>query len=128
MTIATGTRLGRYEVRSQLGAGGMGEVYLARDPKLGRDAAIKVLPAEFSADADRLARFEQEACAASALNHPNIITIYEIGQSASLHFIVAELISVTWGDSMKHWQRLSARKRLILFRSSSTPAWHALTC
>ncbi len=66
MTIATGTRLGRYEIRSQLGAGGMGEVYLARDVEIGRDVAVKVLPSTFSSDRDRLQRFQQEACAAGA--------------------------------------------------------------
>jgi hypothetical protein len=78
MAIATGTRMGRYEIRSLLGAGGMGEVYRARDPKLNRDVAIKVLPAAFSADPERLRRFEQEAQAAGALNHPNILAIYDV--------------------------------------------------
>jgi len=71
MAIAPNTRFGRYEIRSQLGAGGMGEVYLARDPKINRDVAIKVLPAAFSSDAERLRRFEQEVQATSKLNHPN---------------------------------------------------------
>jgi serine/threonine protein kinase len=75
MAIGTGTPMGRYEIRSLLGAGGMGEVYRARDPKLNRDVAIKVLPAAFSADPERLRRFEQEAQAAGALNHPNILAI-----------------------------------------------------
>jgi hypothetical protein len=66
MTIAAGTKLGRYEIRSQLGAGGMGEVYLARDVEIGRDVALKVLPSTFSSDKDRLQRFQQEACAAGA--------------------------------------------------------------
>ncbi len=78
MTIAAHTKLGRYEIVSLIGAGGMGEVYRARDPKLGRDVAIKVLPATFSADAERLRRFEQEAQAAGALNHPNILSIYDV--------------------------------------------------
>jgi serine/threonine protein kinase len=73
MTHEAGTKLGRYEIRSKLGAGGMGEVYRARDEKLNRDVAIKVLPAALSDDADRLHRFEQEAQAAGALNHPNIL-------------------------------------------------------
>src|SRR5678815_2097759 len=80
MTIDTGTKLGRYEIRSQLGAGGMGEVYRARDTELGRDVAVKVLPSSFSADLDRLHRFQQEACAAGALNHPNILSIYDVGK------------------------------------------------
>src|SRR5262245_35147209 len=96
MTITASTKLGRYEIRAKLGAGGMGEVYLARDPKLERDVAIKVLPAEFSADAERLARFEQEARATSALNHPNILTIYDIGtappEMGGATYIVAELL------------------------------------
>jgi serine/threonine protein kinase len=79
MTLSAGTRLGPYEVLAPLGAGGMGEVYRAKDPRLGRDIAIKVLPASFSADADRLRRFEQEAKAAGILNHPNITSVYDIG-------------------------------------------------
>ena len=72
MTLAAGSRLGPYEILGQLGAGGMGEVYRARDPRLSREVAIKVLPATFSTDADRLRRFEQEAKAAGVLNHPKI--------------------------------------------------------
>jgi len=85
MPVETGTRLGVYEVLGPLGAGGMGEVYRARDPRLGRDVAIKVLPAAFSNDAGRLARFEQEARAAAGLNHPNILAVYDIGQLPSTH-------------------------------------------
>ncbi len=79
ITLTAGTRLGPYEIQSPLGAGGMGEVYLARDTRLGREVAIKALPAELTGDADRRARFEQEARSASALNHPNIVTIHDIG-------------------------------------------------
>jgi serine/threonine protein kinase len=78
LTISAGTKLGRYEIRSKIGAGGMGEVYLAQDTKLDRKVALKILPAEVAADGDRMSRFIQEAKAASALNHPNIITIHEI--------------------------------------------------
>src|SRR5438132_13486801 len=92
MTLASGTQLGRYEVRSKSGAGGMGEVYLAQDTKLDRKVALKILPAGLAANQDRMRRFVQEAKAASALNHPNIITIYEIDETASGHFIAAELI------------------------------------
>src|SRR5918993_4224577 len=92
MTIAAGTRLGRYEVRSQIGAGGMGEVYLANDTKLDRKVALKILPQEFAADKDRMSRFVREAKSASALNHPNIITIYEISESDGTHYIAAEFI------------------------------------
>ena len=83
MTLAAGTKLGRYEIRSKLGAGGMGEVYRARDTELGRDVAVKVLPSTFSADSDRLRRFQQEACAAGALNHPNILSIFDVGKTSN---------------------------------------------
>ena len=75
MTLETGAKLGPYEIARALGAGGMGEVYRARDMRLQRDVAIKVLPASYSAEPDRLRRFEQEARAASQLNHPNIVTV-----------------------------------------------------
>ncbi len=87
-----GQFLGRYKILSLLGVGGMGHVYRARDDTLGREVAIKLLPAAFTQDADRVRRFEQEARAASSLNHPNIITIYEIGRHNSTHFIAAELV------------------------------------
>jgi len=92
MAIAAGTHLGPYEVISPLGAGGMGEVYLAEDLRLNRKVALKLLPAQFTQDEDRLRRFVREAKAASALNHPNIITIYEIGQLDGSHFIATEFI------------------------------------
>ena len=92
MTLASGTKLGRYEIRSKIGEGGMGEVYLARDTQLGRDVAVKVLPSEFSQDAERLHRFEQEACAASALNHPNILSIYDVGTHDGSPYVVSELL------------------------------------
>ena len=92
MNISAGTLLGRYEIRSLLGAGGMGEVYLAHDTKLNRPVALKLLPATLTTDEDRLRRFEQEAKAASALNHPNIITIYEIDEADSAHFIASEFV------------------------------------
>jgi serine/threonine protein kinase/Tol biopolymer transport system component len=92
MAIASGTRLGRYQINSPLGAGGMGEVYLAEDTHLRRPAALKILPAKFTESEDRLRRFEREASAASALNHPNIITIHEIGQEDGLHFMAMEFV------------------------------------
>jgi serine/threonine-protein kinase len=92
MTVVTGTRFDRYEIISPLGAGGMGEVYLARDMRLERKVALKLLLDERTKDDQRVLRFEQEARAASALNHPNIITIYEIGDYGSTHFIATEFI------------------------------------
>src|SRR5438876_4427139 len=92
MTIETGSKLGRYEIRSQLGAGGMGEVYLAEDTRLHRQVALKILPAELTENKDRLRRFEREAHAAAALNHPHIAHIYEIGESDERHFIAMEFI------------------------------------
>ena len=93
MTLSAGMRLGPYEVLAPLGAGGMGEVWRARDTRLTREVAIKVLPAEVASDASRLKRFEKEARSASALNHPNIVTIYEIGALDSVSYIAMELIS-----------------------------------
>ena len=81
MPLAAGTRLGPYEISTQLGAGGMGEVYRAKDPRLGREVAVKVLPASFATDADRLKRFEQEARAAGVLNHPNITAVHDLGRT-----------------------------------------------
>ncbi len=92
MSVQPGARLGPYEIVAPLGAGGMGEVHRARDPRLGRDVAIKVLPAAFSADADRLRRFEQEARAAAALNHPNILAVHDIGTHDGAPYIVSELL------------------------------------
>jgi Tol biopolymer transport system component len=92
MAIKSETRLGPYEIVSAIGAGGMGEVYRARDPRLKRDVAIKVLPTSFSSDPQRLHRFEQEAIAAGALNHPNILAVYDIGQQDGSPYIVSELL------------------------------------
>ena len=92
MTLVAGTRLGPYEVLGPLGAGGMGEVYRARDERLARSVALKVLPGEISTDAGRLERFEKEARAASSLNHPSIVTIYDIGLSGSVSYIAMELV------------------------------------
>src|SRR5262245_3404970 len=92
MSLSTGSRLGSYEIVSPLGAGGMGEVYRARDTKLGREVAIKVLPEETASDPGRRQRFGQEARSASALNHPNILTIYDIGTSDGTVYIAMELV------------------------------------
>ncbi|HYW69864.1 MAG TPA: protein kinase, partial [Pyrinomonadaceae bacterium] len=91
-SLSSGTRLGRYEIRSKLGEGGMGEVYRARDEKLNREVAIKVLPASLSQDEDRLHRFEQEAQAAGALNHPNILAVYDVGVHDGSPYVVSELL------------------------------------
>lgn len=92
MTLMAGTKLGRYEIRSKLGEGGMGEVYLAEDTRLRRIVALKILPTEVAANKDRMRRFEQEAQAAAALNHPNIATIYEIAEHDGARFIAMEFI------------------------------------
>src|SRR5712691_2533949 len=91
-TISADTTIAQYSVISKIGEGGMGEVYRARDTKLGRDVAIKVLPAAFSADAERLRRFEQEAQAAGALNHPNILSVYDVGTHDGAPYLVTELL------------------------------------
>src|SRR5437667_2804393 len=92
MSLDPGIRLGRYEIRSQLGVGGMGEVYLAEDTLLRRLVAIKILTGDYTQNEERLHRFEREAYAASSLNHPNIVTIYEIGSEAEFHFIATEFV------------------------------------
>src|SRR5512144_541798 len=92
MPFTPGSRLGPYEVVAAIGAGGMREVYRARDPKLGRDVAIKVLPREMAGDAERLARFEREAQSLAALNHPNIVTIFAIEESGGTRFLAMELV------------------------------------
>jgi len=102
MPPAPGMRFGRYELLKPLGAGGMGEVFRARDRDLGRDVAVKFLPARFAADADRLARFAFEARTASSLNHPNIVTIHEIGEAEGLPYIVMELVE---GETLRRAMR-----------------------
>src|SRR5215471_3130287 len=92
MPLDPGDRLGPYEILSAIGAGGMGEVYRARDTKLGRDVAIKVLPASLTSDPDRLARFEREAQMLAALNHPNIAAIYHVEDAGATPAIVMELV------------------------------------
>src|SRR5260221_4745536 len=104
MAIQPGTKLGPYEIVAPLGAGGMGEVYKARDQRLGRDVAIKVLPPAFSRDAERLRRFEQEARAAAALNHPNILAVYDIGTHEDSPYLVTELLE---GETLR--QRIQAK-------------------
>jgi eukaryotic-like serine/threonine-protein kinase len=112
VTLMPGTKLGDYEVKSLLGWGGMGEVYRARDSRLGRDVAIKVLPAVLSADSDRLRRFEQEARAAAALNHPNILAVHQMGANEGAPFLVSELLE---GETLRQEiqrGRLAVRKTI----------------
>ncbi len=92
LTLSPGTRFGRYDILGSLGSGGMGEVYRARDTRLGRDLAIKVLSSRLTSDQQDLDRFQREACSASALNHPNIVTIFELGQVDSTYYIAMELV------------------------------------
>ncbi|HTV04355.1 MAG TPA: serine/threonine-protein kinase, partial [Acidobacteriaceae bacterium] len=98
MSIPAGSRLGPYEISALIGAGGMGEVYKAHDTRLNRDVAIKVLPASFAADQERLRRFEQEAQAIAALSHPNILAVHDMGQHDGAPYIVTELLE---GESLR---------------------------
>jgi len=112
MTFDSGTRLGRYEIRSKIGAGGMGEVYLAQDTKLDRKVALKVLPPEVAANQDRMRRFVQEAKAAAALNHPNIAHIYEIGEHDGVNFIAMEFIDGETLRELIHGRQTDLKKLL----------------
>jgi serine/threonine-protein kinase len=129
MTIAfpPGTRFGRYEIRSQLGVGGMGEVYLAEDTRLNRAVALKFLPAEVASDQKRMQRFNQEAQAISALNHPNIITIHEIEQDAPLPYITTEYIEgETLRDHMaRGWMNINEALEVAIQTASALSAAHA---
>jgi len=112
MSLESGTKLGRYEIRSMIGAGGMGEVYLARDPRIGRDVAIKVLPTALAEDRERLARFEQEAQAAGSLNHPNILAIYDVQADGGAPYVVSELLEGETLRDMIGGSPLAVRKAL----------------
>src|SRR5437870_9373280 len=112
MSIASGTKLGRYEIRSKIGEGGMGEVYLAEDTELHRKVALKVLPSEVAAHPDRMRRFKQEATAAAALNHPNIAHIYEIGESDGTHFIAMEFVDGVTLRELIHGKQTDLAKLL----------------
>ena len=110
MALTSGTKLGPYEIQSPLGAGGMGEVYRARDTRLDREVAIKVLPADFARDPERLRRFQQEAQAAAALNHPNILAVHDFGEHEGSPYMVTELLE---GETLRERMRpgaLPARK------------------
>jgi serine/threonine protein kinase len=112
VTLSAGSKLGPYEIAAPIGAGGMGEVYRATDPRLGRDVAIKVLPASFSQDADRLRRFEQEARAAGVLNHPNITAVHDIGSHEGAPYVVQELLEGDTLRSVLSGGRLPQRKTI----------------
>src|SRR6202171_6632357 len=117
MAIPSGTKLGCYEVSSQIGAGGMGEVYQAHDTKLGRDVAIKVLPEVFAHDAERLSRFQREAKMLAALNHPNIATIYGLEQSGGMSSLVMELVpGETLADRIKRDGAVPVEEALTIAR------------
>ena len=127
MRLAPGSRLGPYEVVAQIGAGGMGEVYRARDPRLNREVAIKVLPADRVGDEDRRRRFVQEAHAASALNHPHIITIHEIESANGIDFIVMEYVRGKSLDALipRHGMRLGEVLRIAIPVADALAAAHA---
>ncbi len=127
MTLFPGTRLGPYEVLAPLGAGGMGEVYRARDTRLGREVAIKVLPADKLSDPARRARFEQEARAIAALNHPHIVTIHEIESTEGTDFIVMELVPGKTLDALipRQGMRLGEALRNAIPLADALAAAHA---
>ena len=110
--LKSGTKLGLYEIVAPIGAGGMGEVYQAHDTKLGRDVAIKVLPAAFAHDPERLSRFQREARMLASLNHPNIATIYGLEQSDGVHYLVMELVpGETLAERIRRWPGCRSKRR-----------------
>ena len=126
MTLGTGTKLGRYEIRSKIGEGGMGEVYLATDTELNRSVALKILPETLAANQQRLQRFIQEARAASALNHPHILTIYEVGTIGDSRFIATEFIDgETLRQHMSQGLKLSAALEIAIETAGALSAAHA---
>src|SRR5437667_1278127 len=112
MPLTAGAQLGRYEIRSQIGVGGMGEVYLAQDTKLDRRVALKILPAELAVNRDRMERFVREAKSAAALSHPNIAQIFEIGEHDGTHFIAMEFVEGVTLREKIHRERTELRKLL----------------
>ena len=127
MTLAAGARLGPYELLAPLGAGGMGEVYRARDTRLSREVAIKVLPSELSSDPSRLKRFEKEARSASALNHPNIVTVYDIGSEGGVSYIAMELVDGGDAAQAARWRRAAGRRGSCRSRRRSRRVWRRRT-
>src|SRR5690349_17049272 len=128
MGVAAGSSISYYRIISRLGKGGMGEVYLAEDTRLGRKVALKILPTQFTNEADRLRRFEQEARAVSALNHPNIITIFEVGRAGDTNFIVTEFIEGLTLRQRMMSSRLSLRDalKIAIQVASALSAAHAV--
>jgi serine/threonine protein kinase len=121
MPLASGGRLGSYEVVSAIGSGGMGEVYRARDTKLHRDVALKILPEEFAADPERRARFEREARTLASLNHAHIAQIYGVEDSGTTHALVMELVEgPTLADRIAHGARRGVSPSILTLRSTST--------
>src|SRR6187200_2249246 len=119
MTLAAGTRFGPYEIVGAIGAGGMGEVYRARDPRLGRDVAIKVIPGALASDSGRVSRFEQEARAAGQLNHSNILAVYDVGVHTGAPYIISDLLE---GESLRSRLQsgaLPARKAIDYARQTA---------
>ena len=112
MSLSPNSSLGHYTIISKIGAGGMGEVYLAEDSRLQRKVALKILPSEMAANQDRMRRFKQEATAAAALNHPNIAHIYEIGESDGTNFIAMEFVEGVTLREKIHRERTELRKLL----------------
>src|SRR5215471_517529 len=112
MALSVGTRLRHYEIRSQLGTGGMGEVYLAEDTRLQRSVALKILPTDLAASRDRMRRFKQEATAAAKLNHPNIAHVYEIGEGDGVNFIAMEYVDGATLREKIHHEQTELRKLL----------------
>jgi eukaryotic-like serine/threonine-protein kinase len=118
MALSPGTKLGPYEIVAPAGAGGMGEVYRARDARLHRDVAVKILPAAFSRDPVRLSRFQQEARAVASLNHPNIMAIHDFGEHQDSPYIVAELLE---GETLRDRMRSGA---LPMRKATDHASWH----
>ncbi len=118
MPLSAGDRLGPYEVLGLLGAGGMGEVYRARDPRLGRDVAVKVLPEEVARDPERLSRFEREARAVAALSHPNILTVFDVGTHEGTPYVVTELLE---GETLRELvsHRAPTQRQVLFYLSQA---------